>query len=53
MTVPPAWVTIPYTVASPSPVPTPWALVVKNGSNARFRTSSVIPSPSSVTAMRT
>ena len=29
---PPLWLTMPYTVASPRPVPSPTALVVKNGS---------------------
>ena len=34
---------MPYTVAKPSPVPMPTGFVVKNGSNARSRTSGVIP----------
>ncbi len=36
-------------MASPSPVPWPTALVVKNGSQTRRRISSGIPVPSSVT----
>ena len=41
--------TIPYTVASPRPVPSPTALVVKNGSNTWLRVVSSMPMPSSVT----
>ena len=36
-TVPPASVMMPWTVASPSPVPSPASFVVKNGSKARSR----------------
>jgi hypothetical protein len=35
VTSPLCWWTIPYTIDSPSPVPTPGGLVVKNGSNMR------------------
>ena len=52
-TCPPDCLTIPYTVASPSPVPLPGPLVVKNGSNARAFTSAVMPHPVSETASRT
>ena len=48
-TWPPACRMIPYTVARPSPVPLPTPLVVKNGSNTRARTSSLIPCPVSDT----
>ena len=48
-TSPPAWVTMPCTVARPSPVPRPTALVVKNGSNTRAWTSGDMPMPVSVT----
>ena len=44
--------TIPYTVASPRPVPFPLGFVVKNGSKARVRTSSLIPLPVSLTTRR-
>jgi hypothetical protein len=50
---PPASVTIPYAVASPSPVPLPLGFVVKNGSNARSRTSAPMPTPESLTVSRT
>ena len=50
--VPPVCVTIPYEVASPSPVPSPGAFVVKNGSNARTRVSSSMPIPVSRTRIR-
>ena len=43
--------TIPYTVASPSPLPSPAGLVVKNGSKARSATSSDIPVPVSDTCI--
>ena len=36
---PPAWATIPWTVARPSPVPFPCSLVVKKGSKRCSRTS--------------
>jgi hypothetical protein len=42
--------TRPYTVASPSPVPCPTALVVKNGSKTRLSVSRLIPCPVSLTA---
>jgi len=48
-TLPPASVTIPYTVARPRPEPSPCALVVKNGSNARAATAALMPSPVSLT----
>jgi hypothetical protein len=51
-TCPPDCLTIPWTVASPSPVPFPNPLVVKNGSNRWAFVSSVIPAPLSVTARR-
>ena len=44
---PPAWRTMPYTVARPRPVPV--SLVVKNGSKMRERISSVMPQPPSFT----
>src|SRR5574341_215077 len=47
---PPLCFTIPYTVASPSPVPLPTSFVVKNGSNMWAWTSGVIPAPVSLTA---
>ena len=50
---PPLWVTMPSTVASPSPVPLPFSLVVKKGSNARRRVASSIPKPESVTESAT
>ena len=53
LTDPPAWVTMPYTVARPSPVPSPLALVVKNGSKARSTTSADMPWPESQTRRRT
>ena len=40
---PPDCLTNPYTMLRPSPVPEPVGLVVKNGSNARRRTSSHMP----------
>ena len=50
---PPLCLTMPYTIESPSPVPCPGGLVVKNGSNARAFVSAFIPVPVSVTASRT
>ena len=52
-TYPPAWVTIPYTVASPKPEPSPSPFVVKNGSKARSDTVLDIPQPVSETVSRT
>jgi hypothetical protein len=45
------WRTKPYTVLKPRPVPRPSSLVVKNGSNARARTSSLMPAPVSAMAI--
>jgi hypothetical protein len=50
---PPFCSTAPYTIASPSPVPEPAGFVVKNGSKIRAWTSSLIPSPVSVTVITT
>ncbi|HEY6809372.1 MAG TPA: hypothetical protein VI160_11365 [Gemmatimonadales bacterium] len=50
---PPLWRMMPYTVASPSPVPWPTALVVKNGSKMWALVLASIPVPVSVTAMST
>ena len=50
---PPLCLTIPYTVDSPSPVPFPISLVVKNGSKTRWAVSSSIPVPVSATASMT
>ena len=47
---PPLCLTMPYTVARPSPVPLPGSLVVKNGSKMRARVASSMPVPVSVTA---
>src|SRR6202012_4743225 len=47
--VPPAPVTMPYTVARPSPVPRPFGLVVKNGSNNRSRGAPSLPTPEAET----
>ena len=47
-----AWLSIPKTVARPSPVPAPLALVVKNGSKACSATSGGIPVPVSLTRSR-
>ena len=44
---PPWSVTIPWAMASPSPVPCPGGLVVKKGSKIRPRISSGMPGPSS------
>ena len=52
-TVPPACETIPYTVASPRPVPLPGGFVVKKGSKALATVSSLIPAPVSSTISRT
>ena len=46
---PPLCVTVPYTLARPSPAPSPTAFVVKNGSKTRAFVSSSIPSPVSAT----
>ena len=45
--------TIPWTVASPSPVPLPASLVVKKGSKMWPRTSLSMPCPVSLTAIIT
>ena len=50
---PPDCLASPKTWLRPSPDPLPTSLVVKNGSKARARTSSVIPEPSSVTETMT
>ncbi len=50
LTCPPCVFTAPYTIDSPSPVPLPCSLVVKNGSKMRAFTSSVMPEPVSETA---
>ena len=46
---PPCFSTIWRTMPSPSPVPSPFGLVVKNGSKIRGSTSAGIPGPSSIT----
>ncbi len=46
---PPLCLTMPYTVASPSPVPFPTSLVVKNGSKIWARVAASMPCPLSVT----
>ena len=51
-TVPPDSCAMPYTWLSPSPLPD-GCFVVKNGSNARRATSSVMPTPVSVTMIAT
>ncbi len=51
--VPPLCCTIPNTVASPSPVPLPAPLVVKNGSKICVRVASSIPEPVSRTHRHT
>ena len=43
----------PYTCDSPSPVPRPACLVVKNGSNTRSSVAFDIPVPVSLTAIVT
>ena len=48
-TKPPLCFTIPYTVASPRPVPSPTALVVKKGSKMCSRVSLSMPVPVSLT----
>ena len=50
---PPDCATRPSTIDSPSPVPWPALLVVKNGSAARFRVASSMPIPVSLTSMCT
>ena len=50
---PPDCFTIPYTVASPRPVPLPFSLVVKNGSKSLAMVASSMPHPVSVTASST
>src|SRR5690606_39536213 len=52
-TVPPDCEMIPYTIASPSPVPLPGGLVVKKGSNARATAAASMPTPVSVTEIST
>ena len=47
---PPLCCTMPYTVASPSPVPWPWLLVVKNGSKMCERGLRIHAAPVSLTA---
>ena len=49
VTYPEFCVTIPYTAARPSPVPSPAALVVKNGSKARAWVAASMPTPLSRT----
>jgi hypothetical protein len=44
---------MPYTIASPSPVPEPTDFVVKNGSKMRGRTSVAMPQPLSSTLSST
>ena len=46
---PPCAETMPCTTASPSPVPCPTGLVVKNGSKTRSRVASSMPQPLSLT----
>src|SRR3954466_11697647 len=48
-TAPPFCLTMPYTVARPSPVPLPVPFVVKNGSNTCGGTSGGMPQPVCVT----
>ena len=50
---PPCRVTMPCTTESPSPVPLPASLVVKNGSKMRSRIASGMPSPVSSTVSHT
>src|SRR5437868_1636407 len=47
---PPLCFTMPYTVASPRPVPLPFSLVVKNGSNRWACVTGSMPVPVSLTA---
>ncbi len=44
---------MPYTVASPSPVPLPTSFVVKNGSKMCAQVSVAMPDPVSLTRSRT
>ena len=46
---PPDWVTMPYTVDKPRPVPLSFGLVVKNGSKRWAATPSLMPVPVSAT----
>src|SRR5690606_35039356 len=48
---PPDWEAKPKTWLSPSPLPRPTSLVVKNGSNTRSCSSSRMPVPSSATVI--
>ena len=50
---PPVCFTIPYTVESPSPVPLPTSLVVKNGSKILSMMSEGMPVPLSLTSTST
>ena len=50
--IPPMPDTIPYTVASPRPVPRPRGLVEKNGSKTRSMVAWSMPLPVSATARR-
>ena len=50
---PPCSVTMPWQIESPSPVPSPSDLVVKNGSKTRAAISSEMPGPSSATVTAT
>jgi hypothetical protein len=50
---PPLSVTMPYTVASPSPVPLPGSLVVKKGSKIRAWVAASMPVPLSLTTSST
>jgi hypothetical protein len=52
-TAPPRSLTMECTRESPSPVPAPTSLVVKNGSKMRSSTSGAIPIPESRTSRRT
>ncbi len=47
------YLTIPYTVARPRPVPTPFGLVVKNGSKIFSRAAASMPQPVSVSRSAT
>jgi hypothetical protein len=48
VSVPPSWVTMPWQMDRPSPVPVPSGLVVKKGSKMRPRMCSGIPQPESL-----